>query len=80
MIARLLFPGFPSLLAEGTQILIAGEPFGVGIAMLPDVRILARWDEDGGGGGMGRERSLYLALVVTAIGGKLPNGLGDLLE
>lgn len=75
MIARSLFPSFSSRFANGTQILVSPEPFSFGIAMLPDERILARWDEHLGIGRMLVEAIIYLALVVTAIASKTVNRL-----
>lgn len=80
MITRSLFPGFPSELANGTQVLIALQSLSVHVAMLSDMSILARWDQDLDLGNSLIETIVDLALVVAAIASKMVNRLIDLLE
>ena len=46
MIARIFLPGLASVLPNGAQILVSFETLGFGVAVFPDARILARWDQD----------------------------------
>ncbi len=46
VIAGIILPLLPSVFANVTQVLISLETFLLRVAMLPDVRILARWDQN----------------------------------
>ena len=46
MIARILLPCLASVFTNGAQILVSFETLGFGVAVFPDARILARWDQD----------------------------------
>src|SRR3990172_10078042 len=80
MIARSLFPGFSSHLANGAQVFISSEPLCFCVAMLPDTRILARRDQDFGIGSMFVEAVIYLSFIVTAIASKTINRLFYLFQ
>src|SRR5450759_4995106 len=80
MIARVLFPDFPSQLANGAQILVPFQSLCMGVAMPPNVRILARRDQYFSLRSVSVETIVHFALVVTAITGKMVNRLLDLLE
>ena len=67
MITRGLLPILTAVLANVAQIFVARVRRRFGIAMLPDVGILAWRDQDFRLGSMLMERVVDLALIITAI-------------
>jgi len=70
MVTKDLFPILAPVLANITQIFISLVTLRLGIALLPDVRIFARRDQDFSLGGILVQAVVHLALIITAIGGK----------
>src|SRR5581483_1398536 len=80
MISRCLFPILAPMFADVAQVLVSLETLRLGIAMFPDARILARWDQDFSVWGILVQVVIHLSFIIAAIGGETVNRLINLFQ